>query len=327
LDELDTNAIRRDVEMTYEKVKSLAGWTVDRNVVLTITSYYVTSDREFDAESLSRSMDAIKQKAGWFSPLRGNLLPMMAAFLDQPGVNIEEEVIRLFEKQRILRTFGFRNTIHSYLAALFMTNDKESYDNEARLAKALFGEMKKHHFFLTSDDDYTYAVLLAKRGFNPVTQAKSMRMYYDALRKEKFRAGNELQWLSQVMTYVNEDFNPSLIARATDIYHYLARDTKVRPIHYPLIGFLTIFSVSDKELQKIIELASALEESSTLKWKKEMALSLGIGYVIHELVGSADEAIVSLATSVEVLIQAQQAVMAATIAAMAASSSASSTNS
>ena len=58
-----------------------------------------------------------------------------------------------------------------------------------------------------------------------------------------------------------------------------------------------------------------------------MALSLGIGYVIHELVGSADEAIVSLATSVELLIQAQQAVMAATIAAMAASSSASSTNS
>ena len=85
---MDANAIRRDIEMTYEKVKSLAGWTVDRNVVLTITSYYVTSDREFDAESLSRSMDAIKQKAGWFSPLRGNLLPMMAAFLDQPGVDV-----------------------------------------------------------------------------------------------------------------------------------------------------------------------------------------------------------------------------------------------
>ena len=72
--------------MTYEKVKSLAGWTVDQNVVLTITSYYVTSEREFDAESLSRSMDAIKKKAGWFSPLRGNLLPMMAAFLDKPAL-------------------------------------------------------------------------------------------------------------------------------------------------------------------------------------------------------------------------------------------------
>ncbi|MBO1911116.1 DUF4003 family protein, partial [Microvirga sp. 3-52] len=137
---------------------------------------------------------------------------------------------------------------------------------------------------------------------------------------------NELQWLSQVMTYVNEDYNPSLIERATDIQQYLAKDTKVRPIHYPLIGFLTIFNVPDKELKKIIELATALEESSPLKWKKEMALSLGIGYVIHELVGKADEAIVSLATSVELLIQAQQAVMVATIAAMAASSSVNSAN-
>ena len=149
-----------------------------------------------------------------------------------------------------------------------MTNDKESYDNEARLAKALFGEMKKHHFFLTSDDDYTYAVLLAKRGFNPVTHAKSMRMYYDALRKEKFRTGNELQWLSQVMTFVNEDFNHSLIARATEIRHYFARDTKVRPIHYPLIGFLTIFKVSDNDLKKIVELTSALEESKSVEMEK-----------------------------------------------------------
>ena len=324
---MDANAIRREFELTYEKVKSLAGWTVDRNVVLTITSYYVTSEREFDAESLSRSMDAIKQKAGWFSPLRGNLLPMMAAFIDQPGVNIDEEVLRLFEKQRMLRTYGFRNTIHSYLAALFMTNDSEFYDNEARLAKSLFGEMKKHHFFLTSDDDYMYAVLLGKRGFNPVTQAKSMRMYYDALRREKFRAGNELQWLSQVMTYMDEDFTPSLITRATEIHRYFAREKKVRPIHYPLIGFLTIFKVSNQELKKILELTTALEESNPLKWKKDMALSLGIGYVIHELVGNAEEAIVSLATSVELLIQAQEAVMAATIAAMATSPSESSTNS
>ena len=60
------------IEMTYEKVKSLAGWTVDRNVVLTITSYYVTSESEFDAESLSRSMDALKRKRVGF-PLCGEI--------------------------------------------------------------------------------------------------------------------------------------------------------------------------------------------------------------------------------------------------------------
>ena len=324
---MDTNAIRREVEMTYEKVKSLAGWTVDKDVVLTITSYYVTSEREFDAESLSRAMDAIKEKTGWFSPLRGNLLPMIAAFLDKPGVDIEQEVARLFDKQRILRAVSFRNTIHSYLAALLMTNDADLYDDEARQAKALYGEMKKQHYFLTSDDDYAYAVLLGNRGYNPIEHAKSMRMYYDALRKEGFRGGNELQWMSQVMTYVKVSFDQAFVSRAIEILDQFKRQTKVRPLHYPMIGFLTVFEVQNNDLQRIIDLTLSLEESKILKWKREMALSIAIGYVMHELTEKGETANISLATSVELIIQAQQAVMAATIAAMAASTSTNSSNS
>ena len=327
MDDVDTNAIRREVEMTYEKVKSLAGWTVDKDVVLTITSYYVTSEREFDAESLSRAMDAIKEKTGWFSPLRGNLLPMIAAFLDKPGVDIEREVARLFDKQRILRAVSFRNTIHSYLAALLMTNDADLYDDEARQAKALYGEMKKQHYFLTSDDDYAYAVLLGNRGYNPIEHAKSMRMYYDALRKEGFRGGNELQWMSQVMTYVKVEFDQTFVSKAIEILAQFKRQTKVRPLHYPMIGFLTVFEVQSNDLQRVIDLTLSLEESKILKWKREMALSIAIGYVMHELAENGETANISLATSVELIIQAQQAVMAATIAAMAASTSTNSSNS
>ncbi|MER2089493.1 MAG: DUF4003 family protein, partial [Sporosarcina sp.] len=321
------NVIRQEVETTYEKVKSLAGWTVDKNVVLTITSYYVTSEREFDAVSLSRVMDAIKSRAGWLSPLRGNLLPMMAAFLDQPGADIEKEVNRLFAKQQVLKGLGFRNTIHSYLAALLVTNDPELYEVEARQAKRLYDAIKKQHFFLTSDDDYAYAVLLGKRGENPIEHAKSMRMYYDALRTEGFRSGNELQWLSQVLTYIEIKHDPNLITRAAEILSHFKRTTKIRPVHYPMIGFLTVFGIDDAELKKIVELTHTLEESKPFKWNREMALSIAIGYIMHELTESAEAASVSLATSVELIIQAQQAVMAATIAAMVASSTANSSNS
>lgn len=324
---MDTNAITKEVERTYEKVKSLAGWTVDKDVVLTITSYYVTSEREFDAESLSRAMDAIKQESSWFSPLRGNLLPMIAAYLDKPGVDIEKEVSQLFDKQRILRAVGFRNSIHSYLAALLMTNDANSYDEEARQAKALYSEMKKHHYFLTSDDDYAYSVLLGNQGYNPIEHAKSMRTYYDALRRDGFRGGNELQWMSQVMTYLEISFDQNLVSRAAEILDRLKRKTKVRQIHYPMVGFLTVFGVPDSELAKIVDLTLAFEETKILKWKREMALSMAIGYVMHDLTENGEAANVSLATSIELIIQAQQAVMAATIAAMAASTSTNSSDS
>ncbi|MCZ2259085.1 DUF4003 family protein [Sporosarcina sp. G11-34] len=317
---MDTNAIVREVEETYEKVKSLAGWTVDKNVVLTITSYYVTSEREFDAENLNRAMDALKSKSGWLSPLRGNLLPMVGAFLDKPRVNIETETDRLFEKQRVLRGVGFRNTIHSYLAALLMTDNEELYDHEAQRAKKLYNEMKKQHFFLTSDDDYAYAVLLGKRNENPVAHAKLMRTYYDTLRVEGFRSGNELQWMSQVMTYLNSVFDSQLVSQATEVLDYFKRETKVRPVHYPMIGFLAVFGVGDDGLMKIVELTRALEDSKPFKWKREMALSIAIGYVMQELTDMMEETGVSLVASVEMILQAQQAVMAATIAAMAASS-------
>lgn len=324
---MSTDVFRKEVEMTYEQVKSLAGWTVDKDVVLTITSYYVTSEREFNAESLNRAMSAIKEKTGWFSPLRGNLLPMIAAFLDRPGVNIEAEVSRLFDKQRMLRSVGFRNTIHSYLAALLMTDDADLYDNEARQAKALYVEMKKRHYFLTSDDDYAYAVLLGNRGFNPVEHAHSMRLYYDALRKQGFRGGNELQWMAQVLTYVEASFQEKTILRAEEIQNVLKEKTKVRQVHYPMIGFLTVFGVKDKELMKIINLTSSLEETKILKGKREMALSIAIGYVLNELIESQKMLSISLATSTELIIQAQQAIMAATIAAMASAAATNSSNS
>lgn len=323
---MDANVVKQDVEMTYESVKSLAGWMVDKSIVLTMTSYYVTSDRKFEAESLNSAIDGIKKRAGWLSPLRGNLLPMMGAFLDRPYTNIDVEVERLFTKQRALRAIGFRNTIHSYLAALLMTDDEDNYAEEARQAKKLYDEMKKQHFFLTSDEDYAYAVLLSKRGANPVTHAKVMRTYYDALRAEGFRSGNELQWLSQVMTYVNTSFEEALIVRAKEIFTYLQREVKVRPIHYPMIGFLAVFEVDHQKLIDIIDLTHTLANSKLFKWNRDMALSMGIGYVMHELTES-EEANISLATSVELILQAQQAILVATIAAFAVTSSANSSTS
>lgn len=318
--------IRHEVETTYDKVKSLAGWSVDKNVVLTITSYYVTAAKEFNAVNFSRAMAALKERAGWFSPLRGHLLPIMAAFLTQSGDFMDESADRLMEKQRALKQAGFRNSIHSYLAALLMDDDSNMFEKEAERAKKLYDAMKKQHFLLTSDDDYAYSMLLGKKGENPELHAKAMRTYYDALRKESFRAGNELQWLSQVMTYLDVTFQPKLVDRAAEIFELLGNDLKAKPVHYPMIGFLTVFEVEDNKIREIIFLAKELEKSKRFKWNREMALSIAIGMVLHQLTEAADQIGVSLAASVDMILQAQQAVMAATVAAVAASSTASSSN-
>ncbi|KXH80682.1 DUF4003 family protein [Sporosarcina sp. HYO08] len=324
---MGAKGFRQEVEMTYDKVKSLAGWTVDKNVVLTVASYYATSEREFEAVRLNQAMDALKQKSGWFSPIRGSLLPVIAAFIDRPGTSIDDEVKRLFEKQQVLRSVGFRNTIYAYLAALLLTDDAALYQQEAHKAKKLYDAMKKQHYFLTSYEDYAYAVLLSKKGEDPTEHAKSMRKYYDALRAQKFRSGNELQWLSQVLTYLNISFDEQLVTRTVVLREYFQKVAKVRPIHYPMIGFLTVFEFDEQQLHAIVELTQELEQSKLLKWNREMALSIAMGCRLKEYADNADATSVSLATSVELILQAQQAVIAATVAAMAASSAASSSSS
>lgn len=318
--------IRQEVETTYDKVKSLAGWSVDKNVVLAITSFYVTAGREFNAVDFNCAMEALKAKAGWFSPLRGNLLPMMAAFLTQAGPSINDEVDRLMEKQRVLKQAGFRNTIHSYLAALLMDNEPSRYAEEADRAKRLYDAMKKKHFFLTSDDDYAYAMLLGKSDEDPDMHAEAMRTYYDALRAKGFKSGNELQWMSQVMTYMDIQFEQKRVDRATELFDAFRRDLKAKPVHYPMIGFLAAFEVQDKKIEEIIILTEQLERSKRFKWNREMALSVAIGHVMHHLTENGQQMSVSMAASVEMILQAQQAVMAATVAAVVASSATSSSN-
>lgn len=313
---MDLEEVRNEVETTYEKVKSLAGWTVDKHVVLAVTSYYITSERDFDAVSLNKAMDELKNKSNWLSPLRGNLLSVIAAFIDQPSTNSSDQVDKLFAKQRVMKKVGFRNTIHSYLGALLLTDDVTLYEKEALQAKKLYDAMKKNHYFLTSDEDYAYAVLLGKKNEDPVEHARMMRSYYDALRKEGFRSGNELQWLSQVMTYKDIRFSQKNVLRAYEILTHFRKETRVKPVHYPMIGFLTLYEVEDAELEKIVQLTHTFEDSKPFKWNKEMALSIAIGYYMNTLVDNVEDVSISFATSVDLILQAQQAIMAATMAAM-----------
>ncbi|MDW0116605.1 DUF4003 family protein [Sporosarcina thermotolerans] len=323
---MQVDMIRHEVETTYDKVKSLAGWSVTKNVVLTITSYYVTATEEFNAVNFSRAMASLKERAGWFSPLRGHLLPMMAAFMTQSANSMDEEADLLFVKQRALKQAGFRNSIHSYLAALLMSDDPKMFEEEAERAKKLYDAMKKQHFFLTSEDDYAYSMLLGKKGEDPELHARAMRVYYDALRKEGFRAGNELQWLSQVMTYTDITFHSRLVKRAAEVFKMLGDDLKVKPIHYPMIGFLTVFDVGDQKISEVISITNELERSKQFKWNREMALSLACGIMLHHLTESANQVGVSMATSFEMVLQAQQAVMAVTVASVAISSATSSSD-
>lgn len=311
---MDWQTVNREMEWTHNKVTSLAGWSVDEKTVLTIAVYYVLVQRDFNPESFLRTMDALEKRTGWLSPVRGNFLPMLAAFLDSPTITADEAVELLFDKQKAVRKAGFKNTIHSYLAAMLMTSDRSTFIIEATQAKRLYNEMKKQHFLLTTDEDYSYAMLLGKVKNEPAEQAALMRRYYDALHKAGFKSGTELQWASQVLTIDTCVFQQARVDRVKQLMFHIRKRVNLKPMHYPIIGFMTILQCTDDQIEELIGLSNFLAKEKLFKWNKSLAFSFAAGHVLQDLIESAH--VTGFSKPHRGVIQ--QAIMAATVGTIAA---------
>ena len=310
---MDWETVNTEMEWTHDKVTSLAGWSVDEKTVLTIAVYYVLVQRDFNSESFLRTMDALESRTGWLSPVRGNFLPMLAAFLDSPTLPADESVRVLFEKQQTIRKAGFKNTVHSYLAAMLMTSNRSTFTSEAKQAKQLYNEMKKQHFLLTTDEDYSYAMLLGKLKNDPAEQASLMRRYYDALHKVGFKSGSELQWLAQVLTMDSCVFQQSHIKRVEQLMLHIRKRVNLKPMHYPIIGFIVLLECTDDQVEELIGLANFIAKGRLFKWHKSLAFSFSAGYVLQRFMESHH--INDFSKQYRVLIQ--QAIIAATVATIA----------
>lgn len=310
---MDWETVKTEMEWTHKKVTSLAGWSVDEETVLTIAVYYVLSQKDFNPESFLRTMDALKSRAGWLSPVRGDFVPMLASFLDSSTLSADDAVQRLFKKQQIIRKTGFKNTVHSYLAAMLMTSDPATSKVEAKQAKRLYDAMKKQHFLLTSDEDYSYAMLLGKANNDPVQQAGLMRRYFDELNKVGFKSGNDLQWLSQVLTMDCCSYKNDRVIRAEQLMSHIRKRVNLKPMHYPIIGFLALLGCEDNQVEELIVFSNFIGKGELFKWHKTLAFSFASGYFLQQMI--EDKEIPGFSKELNVLIQ--QAIMAATIATIA----------
>jgi hypothetical protein len=316
VDDMTMDRVKQDLQTTFEQVKSAVGWSVDKRISLLIASYYVTTGKTFDGKRLLAMSDAIKKKAGWFSPLRSHIHFMMAAFLESndedPAISIDE----LLSKQEILKEAGFKTNAYSYLSALLLAKDPGKQVIEATGAKNLYDEMKSHHPFLTQANDYPYALMLGKLDGDQKERAATMNRYYTELRSEGFYMGNDLQWMSQVLTHVSPTYDANRVSKAIHVRDQLkSADVKVKMTHYVMVGFLAMLDIKDSEIQHVIDTYRKLASMKLFTWYKDMILPIAVQLETKHLIDNHDTASVSLATTIEMIMQAQQAAMISTMAA------------
>lgn len=321
---MDYVMIENEFVNTVEDVSKAAGWTVDRKIVLAIASTFVASGKTFDATKYKNVLQEMKKQSSWLSPLRTTVGYSIAANLMEQG-DAEKAVKNLLTNVSILKQAIFRSGNFSYIGAQFLTEDEQDKKTHAQAARALFDAIRKHHPFLTSYEDIPYAILLSSPSDDVELRADTMNRYYKELRTYNFNAGNELQWLSQVLTFLSSKFDGQLVPDVVTLRDGLKKqNVKVKAMHYPLLGFLAILNLNKAQLQGLIDLYHELKDMKLLKWHREFVLFMAVQIAIYDMAKVQKSLSMTIMSSIELLIQAQQAAMIAAVSAAAIASSSSS---
>lgn len=305
------------IEQTFSNVSKTTGWAVDKRIALAVTNIYLSQDQAFDVKKHEAAVEVIKKNEGWTSPLRSYLLHVAAAFMVMKEEAVESSLQLVNQNQKALNDAGFWKTSYTYLAALLMKKPEE-----AEQARALYEEMKKHHKFLTSNEDIPYAALLGSREGSLEERAATMNRYYRDLREQGFTMGNNLQWLSQIMTFDSPVYDPKIVGKVLAIHQFFKEEKiKISLTQYPVLGFLAVTEIDGKALEGIVENTRELEKNKIFRWYKDMAFSTAVQQVMADNIEVRDVATMTFATSLETLMQAQQAAMMVSINAAIISSS------
>ncbi|MGI2328818.1 DUF4003 family protein [Planococcus sp. YIM B11945] len=308
------------MEETFSEISKKLGWAVDKRIALSVTNFYLTQTTGFQAEEHEKASKTIKKSEGWFSPLQAHMHHIAAAFLAISQEDPETGLKALNARQQQLNDGGFSKSAYTYLAALLMQEG-----DDVKRAKLLYEEMRSHHKFLTSQEDVPYAILLSRQEGAIAERAATMNAYYKDLREQGFTMGNDLQWLSQVMTFNSPVYDPKVVGRVLALKEFFKNEEiKIRASHYPVIGFLAVSEAEGPALMEIVENTKLLKETKLYRWFPDMVFPTVVQYAMKDAEDVRGLSNAAFSTSLEMLMQAQQAAMMVSVnAAISASNNSS----
>ncbi|MDR4410308.1 DUF4003 family protein, partial [Bacillus anthracis] len=134
----------------------------------------------------------------------------------------------------------FSRSIFTYLAAaVILTEDKDQHNTQNQRSMQVYKRMKEDHLLLTGKNHYPLEVLLAGQSENIETLMGRVEHLYETLAKAGFRKGNDLQFLSHILSLKKDVREEVLVATCTNIWKFLKHvSVKVKQMHCPAIGLL-----------------------------------------------------------------------------------------
>ncbi|PEJ30963.1 DUF4003 domain-containing protein [Bacillus pseudomycoides] len=311
----------------YTQLKGELKWkTSDSRTGMMIAAMYAGGDKPFNLGRFLEISNYIKDQVGMFSYLKSYHRFVVAATLDIHFTHYKEAFQKFLDLYERLVAGGFSQSIFTYLAAAaLLPEDNGQHDTRIQRSMQVYKRMKDDHFFLTSANDYPLAVLLAGQQEKVETLMDRVERFYQKLAAAGMRKGNDLQFLSHILSLKKDVSEDVLVARYINIWNMMKQEkVKVKQMHYPAIGLLALLEDGEKEVHSIRAFIEKLQGDKLFRWHTDANILIAIQLFVSQKGAESQAANTGLQTMIEVLIQAQQAAMIAAITASTAAASASS---
>jgi hypothetical protein len=307
----------------FTDLKKRMRWKVsDARSLMMIASLYVTNNKVYDGDRFEEMADFIKKEVGVFSTLKSHHRFTFAAMLDTRFPNPEEKFTDFIQVYEALVEEGFSRGTYTYIAAMVVITEEGNSAELASRAMNVYKEMRQKHFFLTGQSDYPLAMLLAQREQNTAAIVDHIESLYEKLNQSGFYKGNDLQTMSHILSLVEDVSLDELVTRSTELFDTL-KEEGIRPKSrfYPQIAMLAFMKNGKEQITQVKEILESLNSDKLFKWQKDINFMMAVTLHLSDQMENSSLLHTNLSTTIEALIQAQQAASVAAIAGAAAATS------
>ena len=314
----------------YHKLKG--GFTWETNLIKQFAAMtYAIKDRRVEIDKIREIKDYIKSETSWISSFRGinNFVLANLLSLEEDYRGLFSKIQHVYEKMKDAK---FSSSVYLPLAAFTIAKETEIGDIEYRINRMrdFYDQMKKNHFWLTSQDDYVFAAVLATTELNVSDTSQKIEACYSLLNNKGLYKGNDLQTLSHILA-LGEEAVEIKCDKAIAIYNSLVENKcKLQYKGLATLGLVTLLTVDvDRiagEIKEVYDYIYDKDGYGFWSLDKGTRAMLAAALVSDYYVGEVKKGLlqITLGNSINAIIIAQQqAAVAAACAASAAASSSS----
>ena len=256
------------------------------------------------------------------------MLFSLTALIDSGFSDGKAAAGKVVDAMKILKKAGYKTNTYLPLCAYALEKNSESPEDYTKIPERgleLFKIMKKNHPILTSREDYLLSLLMALvPGRTAGESGFKMEENYKALNDAGFMKGNQLQFMSHILTLDKGDAQIKA-GKCAEIRKYL-KENKIRVSSYGdgSLALLTILSMKSMDaVEKVVEYSQTLRKTKGFRTiGKYERLLHATALTGHELSADSNFEMITGLT-VQTLLLAQQIAIMAAIVVVCASSSAS----